>query len=950
SIHFSSVYAADLFKEWKCGSGLTCGSDCQGSSYKSIGGTNDPEFAFSAEAGIYNCEVNIKNCCYGFTGDTPQLNEYSDVYLNDLLIGNTDDLFCNSAPPPNGNGPPPNGGPCDCDCGVCECGVRASGVDTANVGVCDDAPLIIDDGESIELNMDECRSDGYGFIKSGGNRPRCQDWDFSGDPYNPPGDIGGTIIEKYIGGDCDGTLTVNLGPGSYTIGTWAPTTAQPWSRLNWCKVPEGDGDGCTPACGTGEVCCDGICYSGDCCTAADCPTIELCIDHYCEIPCAPKGHDCTDRDCCEPWECGDGVCGLPIYAGESEMETENIHFSFEFVYIILVLLVGSMFAWIFLIRKNLTYLYQLFKMNVGKTVLILVIAFVLMFSVHFSSVYAADLFKEWKCGSGLTCGSSCQGNPYKSIGGTNDPQFTFSAEAGIYNCDLSVKNTWFAFTGTTPQLNEYSDVYINGVNVGHTDDLFCNAVTGNGEGCSLGLGPAACNAIPECEYQYYMWYNVSQKGRCAGRNCAPYPHSCGGAGGCEVGRNNEGSNYWQTYFWTYFGSDQQCTGIHDNCCSCWTHGAWCGGCDPSRPVDQVCRVKSPKYCGDLHYNERYCEQVVPGSGVQCEWDHNHNVMVNENRGRKAEHTSGVPCSQLTIKDELRPIEYTKYNGIIGFHHFATDQYDTDFICCFAKSGTLIEGMHCVRNEECKNNNCDMTTHTCGGVGGNQAPDPPTIVNSKTTCPVDAEGSDRCGFRVSATDPDENQVRYHFDWDDGETTHTVWVDSGEARWKRHIYTSAGTFTVKIKTEDANGAFSSEISGSVIVTSDETHWRCFGPICEEVLAPGEDECTPETELEDCGIEFAGGSESEGESVYFGLTFNGFNGNVKDGIGADGTTLSFASGCEYCGDVIKTIHVTGTELKASGNKIKLDAQQSHGLRSVSITCTKLDPPVADAGPDQT
>ncbi|UCD07584.1 MAG: fibronectin type III domain-containing protein, partial [Candidatus Aenigmatarchaeota archaeon] len=90
--------------------------------------------------------------------------------------------------------------------------------------------------------------------------------------------------------------------------------------------------------------------------------------------------------------------------------------------------------------------------------------------------------------------------------------------------------------------------------------------------------------------------------------------------------------------------------------------------------------------------------------------------------------------------------------------------------------------------------------------------------------------------------------------------------------------------------------------------------------------------------------------GESVYFGLTFNGFDGNGKDETGTEGTTLSFASGCEYCGDVIKSIHVTGVELKATGNKIKLDAQQSHGLRSVSITCTKLDPPVADAGPDQT
>ncbi|UCD07620.1 MAG: PKD domain-containing protein, partial [Candidatus Aenigmatarchaeota archaeon] len=486
-------------------------------------------------------------------------------------------------------------------------------------------------------------------------------------------------------------------------------------------------------------------------------THKECVEDTCEDVPGVGSDECVK----------DSDCEIEV-AGESEMETENIHFSFEFVYIILILVVGFLFAWKFLIRKNLTYLYELFKMNAGKVTLILMIAFVLVFSIHFSSVYAADLFKEWKCGSGLTCGSSCQGVSYKPIGGTNDPEFTFSAEAGIYNCEVSVKNNWFAFTGDTPELTEYSDVYLNDVRIGNTDDLFCNSVTPNGNGNGPGGGPCRggeLNVIDKEIYTRTPIHNLDDV-------CGGHYGYCSRSPGIPVGCCAEESFTVQSHYL----EDGKWARIRVS------GGARCHHCKVNGvPTSSCCKNKA----GKIFLSEEPCS--APNNGL-CQMPPSTICSVQDHRGAST-------CCDLS--------------GYVGQTIYACACNTERAYGCDNPD----EGQHPVAIAVC---GYGTNMETCSGGGdGNQAPDPPTIVNSKTTCPVDAEGSDRCGFRVSADDPDGDQVRYHFDWGDGETGHTIWVDSGEQRWKRHIYTSAGTYTVKIKTEDANGAFSSEISDSVTV---------------------------------------------------------------------------------------------------------------------------------------
>ncbi|MFC2143998.1 hypothetical protein ACFLQO_01380 [Candidatus Aenigmatarchaeota archaeon] len=87
--------ATDVSKEWECGSGMTCISDSCGT-YKKIA-NNEYSFTLNADPGIYECEVTTKNCCYGFIGTEPEKNEYIEIYLNNDLLGNTNDLFCNEA-------------------------------------------------------------------------------------------------------------------------------------------------------------------------------------------------------------------------------------------------------------------------------------------------------------------------------------------------------------------------------------------------------------------------------------------------------------------------------------------------------------------------------------------------------------------------------------------------------------------------------------------------------------------------------------------------------------------------------------------------------------------------------------------------------------------------------------------------------------------------------------
>ena len=71
------------------------------------------------------------------------------------------------------------------------------------------------------------------------------------------------------------------------------------------------------------------------------------------------------------------------------------------------------------------------------------------------------------------------------------------------------------------------------------------------------------------------------------------------------------------------------------------------------------------------------------------------------------------------------------------------------------------------------------------------------------------------YSTSATDPDGYLVKYTFDWGDGTTSETGFVNSGTTASKSHSWSSAGTYYVKAKATDSKGASSGRSSSKAVM---------------------------------------------------------------------------------------------------------------------------------------
>jgi len=60
------------------------------------------------------------------------------------------------------------------------------------------------------------------------------------------------------------------------------------------------------------------------------------------------------------------------------------------------------------------------------------------------------------------------------------------------------------------------------------------------------------------------------------------------------------------------------------------------------------------------------------------------------------------------------------------------------------------------------------------------------------------------YRTSTTDPEGDKIKYYFNWGDGTGEWTDFVNSGTQVTKTHTWARAGTYNVKIKAQDENGA--------------------------------------------------------------------------------------------------------------------------------------------------
>jgi probable HAF family extracellular repeat protein len=64
--------------------------------------------------------------------------------------------------------------------------------------------------------------------------------------------------------------------------------------------------------------------------------------------------------------------------------------------------------------------------------------------------------------------------------------------------------------------------------------------------------------------------------------------------------------------------------------------------------------------------------------------------------------------------------------------------------------------------------------------------------------------DNGSFFIYTMDPDDDDVKYFIDWDDGTTTETNWYSSGQIVEISHVWTEPGTYDIRVKATDIHGA--------------------------------------------------------------------------------------------------------------------------------------------------
>jgi len=80
--------------------------------------------------------------------------------------------------------------------------------------------------------------------------------------------------------------------------------------------------------------------------------------------------------------------------------------------------------------------------------------------------------------------------------------------------------------------------------------------------------------------------------------------------------------------------------------------------------------------------------------------------------------------------------------------------------------------------------------------------PPTTPN-KPNGPNSLDAEKEYAYTTSATDPEEQRIRYIFNWGDGKQTNTDYIASGSNIEARHSWEDAGNYEIKVKAQDEGG---------------------------------------------------------------------------------------------------------------------------------------------------
>jgi len=152
---------------------------------------------------------------------------------------------------------------------------------------------------------------------------------------------------------------------------------------------------------------------------------------------------------------------------------------------------------------------------------------------------------------------------------------------------------------------------------------------------------------------------------------------------------------------------------------------------------------------------------------------------------------------------------TDANGMYKFENLTSGTYT---ISEFSQSGWVQTypaslGAHVINIMDKNITNIDFGNQQKANV-------PPNIPTTPSGSNAVVRGT-AYSYSTTATDPDDDQIAYIFDWGDGMTSETDLIDSGTIANATHSWNKSGTYQVMAKATDSKGA-SSEWSGSLNVT--------------------------------------------------------------------------------------------------------------------------------------
>ena len=81
---------------------------------------------------------------------------------------------------------------------------------------------------------------------------------------------------------------------------------------------------------------------------------------------------------------------------------------------------------------------------------------------------------------------------------------------------------------------------------------------------------------------------------------------------------------------------------------------------------------------------------------------------------------------------------------------------------------------------------------------------PPLKPQSPSGPINGRTNINYDYTAVTTDPDGNTISYIFSWDDGTTSQSSFLPSGEQVTETHSWSEQGTYEIKVKAIDENGA--------------------------------------------------------------------------------------------------------------------------------------------------